>query len=105
VNVAAKSDDVPKAKAHQKLEQLDVAKASVGQDRNDDALGQKGLQTGQASVLEVVAMVLQFVLVDCEPDERRDPSVVCDQMEGDRGLVVGPHPEPVEGPSRSNPSP
>ena len=89
VNVATKADDVAKAKALQKLEQLDVAKASVGQDRDGDALGEQFLQTGQAGVLEVIALVLQFVLVDGEPDERRSPSVVGGQMQGKGGLVVG----------------
>ncbi len=79
VDVATKADDVPKAKVLQKLEQLDVAKASVGQDRDGYILAQQRFQMRQAGVLKVVALVLQFVLVDREPDERRGPSVVGDQ--------------------------
>src|SRR5208337_3119376 len=64
VDAAAKADDVVKAQALQEREQLDVAEAAIGQDRHGQALGQELLQAGQAQVLEIVALVLQFVLVN-----------------------------------------
>ncbi len=39
--------------------------------------------------LEIIALVLQFVLVDGQPDERRGPSVAGDEMQRERGLIVG----------------
>ena len=95
VDVAAKADDVAKAQALQEFEQLDVAEAAVGQDCDDHALGQELLQAGEAQVLEVVALVLQFVLVDGQPQERRGPSVAGDEMQRQRGLVVGVEIGPV----------
>jgi hypothetical protein len=95
VNVAAKADDVSKSQAFQELEQFDVAKAAIGQDRRGHALGQQRLQAGQAQVFEIVALVLQFVLVDGEPEQRRGPAVACDQMQRERGLIVGVEIRPV----------
>ena len=95
MDVAAKADDVSKAQALQELEQLDVAEAAVGQDRHGDALRQERLQPGQAQVLEIVALVLQFVLVDGQPEERGGPSVAGDEMQRERGLVVGVEVGPV----------
>ena len=95
LDVAAKADDVSKAQALQELEQLDVAEAAVGQDRHGHALGQQRLQPGQAQVLEIVALVLQFVLVDGQPEERRGSSVAGDEMQRERGLVVGVEVGPV----------
>ena len=43
----------------------------------------------KAQVLEIVALVLQFVLVDGQPKERRGSSVRGDQMQRERGLIVG----------------
>ena len=81
LDVAAKTNGVVEAEALQKREQLDVAEASIGQDRHGDALGQALLQTGEAGVFEIVARILQFVLVDGEPDQRRGPPVAGDQMQ------------------------
>src|SRR5277367_2551931 len=61
----------------------------VGQDRHGHALRQQRLQAGQAQVFEIVALVLQFVLVDGQPKERRGPAVACDEMQRERGLIVG----------------
>src|SRR4051794_33703771 len=63
MDVAAKADDVLKAKIVQELEQLDVAEAAVGQDRGAHALRQRLLQAAETGVFEIVALVLQFVLV------------------------------------------
>ena len=95
MDVAAKADDVSKAQAFQELEQFDVAEAAIGQDRHGHALGQQRLQAGQAQVLEIVALVLQFVLVDGQPEERRGPSVAGDEMQRERGLIVGVEIGPV----------
>ena len=49
----------------------------------------------QAEVLEVVALVLQFVLVDRQPQERRRPAVTRDQAQSQRRLIVGVEIGPV----------
>ncbi len=95
MNVAAKADDVAEAEAFEEFEQFDVAKAAIGQDRHRHALGQDRLQMRQAEVFEVVALVLQFVLVDRQPQERRRPAVAGDEVQGERGLVVGVEIGPV----------
>ena len=92
---AAKADDVSEAQALQELEQLDVAEGAIGQDRHRHALGQERLQARQAQVLEIVALVFQFVLVDGELEERRGPSVAGDEMQRERGLIVGVGISPV----------
>jgi hypothetical protein len=45
--------------------------------------------------LEVVALVLQFVLVDRQPQERRRPAVARDEVQGQRRLIVGVEIGPV----------
>ena len=89
LDIAAKADGVVKAEAFQKLEQLDVAETSVGQDRYGDAVGQTRFQAGKAEVFEIVARVLEFVLADRQPQERRRASMAGDEMQGQCGLVVG----------------
>jgi hypothetical protein len=81
VDVATKADNVFKMNAFQEFEQFDVAEPAVGQDRHRHALGQQRLQAGLARVLEIVAMVLQFVLVDGQPEQRRGPSVAGNEMQ------------------------
>ena len=83
MNVAAKADDVAEAEAFEEFEQFDVAEAAIGQDRHRHALGQDRLQTRQAEVFEVVALGLQFVLVDRQPQERRRPAVAGDQAQSE----------------------
>ncbi len=95
MDVAAKANDVSEAQALQEFEQLDVAEAAIGQDRHGHALGRQRLQAGQAQVLEIIALVFQFVLVDGQPDERRGPSVAGDEMQRERGLIVGVEVGPV----------
>src|SRR6516225_3816659 len=89
MNVAAKADDIVKAKAVQEFEQFDVAKTAIGQDRRRHALRQKRLQPGQAQILKIVALVLQLILVDGQPKKRRGSPVACDEMQRERGLIVG----------------
>jgi hypothetical protein len=69
--------------------------AAIGQDRHRHALGQHLLQAGQAEVFEVVALVLQFVLVDRQPQERRRPAVAGDEAQSQRRLIVGAEIGPV----------
>ena len=88
MNVAAKADDVTEAEAFEEFEQFDVAEAAIGQDRHRHALGQDRLQTRQAEVFEAVALVLQFVFVDRQPQERRRPAVTRDEAQSQRGLIV-----------------
>jgi hypothetical protein len=63
-----------------------------------DALGQRLLQAVEASVLEVIALDLQFVLVDREPDERRGSCVVRHEMQREGSIDYRRR-------SPSNPSP
>jgi hypothetical protein len=79
----------------EELEQFDVAETAVGQDRRRRAFGQQRLQPRQAQVLEIVALVLQFVLVDGQPEERRRSAVTADEMQGQRRLIVGIEVGPV----------
>ena len=95
MDVAAKADDVAETEAVEEFEQFDVAEAAIGQDRHRHALGQDRLQMRQAEVLEVVALVLQFVLVDRQPQERRRPAVTRDQAQSQRRLIVGVEIGPV----------
>jgi len=89
MNVAAKADDVTEVEAFEEFEQFDVAEAAIGQDRHRHALGQDRLQTRQAEVFDVVALVLQFVLVDRQPQQRRRPAVAGEEGQSERGLIVG----------------
>jgi hypothetical protein len=95
MDVAAKADDITEAEAVEEFEQFNVAEAAIGQDRHRHALGQDRLQTGQAEVFEVVALVLQFVLVDRQPQERRRPAVAGDEAQSQRRLIVGVEIGPV----------
>ena len=65
----------------EKGEQLDVAEAAIGQDRDDGALGQRLGEAEQTEVFIVVALSLQLALEDRQPQQRRRPAVV-----GDGGL-------------------
>ena len=89
VNVAAKADDIVKAKAVQEFEQFDIAKTAIGKNRRRNALGQKRLQPGQAQILEIVALVLQLILVDGQPKQWRGSPVARDEMHCVRALIVG----------------
>ena len=95
MNVAAKADDVTEAEAFEEFEQFDGAEAAIGQDRHRHALGQDRLQTRQAEVFEGVALVLQFVLIDRQPQKRRRPAVTRDEVQSERGLIVGVEIGPV----------
>ena len=86
-NIAAKADDVAEAEPVEELEQLDVAEAPIGQDRHRHIFGKKRLQTAKAEVLEVVALVLQFILAHREPQERRRAAVAGDEVQRERGLL------------------
>jgi hypothetical protein len=97
MDVAAKPDDVGEAQPLEIGEQLGVAEAAIGQDRHRDALGQNLSQTSKAEVLIVVALVFQFVLQDGQPQQRRRPAVVGDQIQGQRRLIVGVKIGPVHG--------
>jgi hypothetical protein len=59
------------------------------QDRRRHPLGQKRLQPGQAQILEIVALILQFILVDGQPKQWCGSPVARDEMQRKRGLIVG----------------
>jgi hypothetical protein len=89
VDIAAKPDDIGEAQLVEKGEQLSVAEAAIGQDRHRDALRQNLGQPRQTQVLVVVAAVLQFVLRHGQPQQRRSPAMACDEVQGERRLIVG----------------
>ena len=97
MDIAAKPDDIVKAQFVEKGEQLDVAEAAIGQDRDDDALGQRLGEAEQAEVFVVVALILQFALEDGQPQQRRRPAVVGDEVQRQGRLIVGVEVGPVHG--------
>ena len=97
VDVAAKPDHIGETQSVEEAEQLGVTKATVGQDRHRNALGQNLRQTSQAEVLEVVAPVFQFILRDGQPEQGRRPAVVGDEVQSERRLIVGVEIGPVHG--------
>jgi hypothetical protein len=79
--VAFEPDHVVEAQVAEEVEQLGVGEAAVGQNGDPDAGGQHLGQPPQASVLIVVAGILQLVLQHAEPDQRRRPAVPGHQLE------------------------
>src|ERR1700735_5152250 len=71
MDIAAEPNDIVKAQFVEKGEQLDVAEAAIGQDRDDGALGQRLGEAEQTEVFIVVALVLQLPLEDRQPQQRR----------------------------------
>ena len=71
MDIAAEPDDIVKAQFVEKGEQLDVAEAAIGQDRDDGALGQRLGEAEQTEVFIVVALSLQLALEDRQPQQRR----------------------------------
>src|SRR5271157_3179636 len=67
MDIAAEPDDIVKAQFVEKGEQLDVAEAAIGQDRDDGALGQRLGEAEQTEVFIVVALILQLALEDRQP--------------------------------------
>ena len=76
MDIAAEPDDIVKAQFVEKGEQLDVAEAAIGQDRDNGALGQRLGEAEQTEVFIVVALSLQLALEDRQPQQRRRPAVV-----------------------------
>jgi len=97
MNVAAKPDDISEAQRIEKAEQLGVAEAAIGQNRHRDASGQNLRQTGEAQVLEIVALVPQLVLQHRQPQQGRRPAVIGDKAQGQCRLIVGVEIRPVHG--------
>jgi hypothetical protein len=93
--VAFEPDHVVEAQVAEEVEQLGVGEAAVGQNGDPDAGGQHLGQPPQASVLIVVAGILQLVLQHAEPDQRRRPAVPGHQLERQGGLPVGVEVGPV----------
>ena len=70
VNVATKADHVAKAKFREKGEQLLITEAAISE-YGDAAVGEYEFgQPPQARILEIVAVKLQFVLPDGQPQQR-----------------------------------
>jgi len=72
----------------QEREQLLVAEAAIGQDGDPAAGWHEFGQAMQAGVLEVVALLREFVLPDAEPLQGRRAAVAGDQAQHQRGRVV-----------------
>jgi len=88
VDVAAKPDDIAKAKIIKEFEQLVVAKAAVREDRHGTTGWHELLQSHEAGVLEIVALLRQFVLPDGQPQKRRRPAVPGHQIERECRLAI-----------------
>ena len=97
MDIAAKPDDIGEPQRVEKVEQLGVAEAAIGQNRHRDALGQHLRKASKAEVLEVVALVFQLVLQDAQPQQGRRPLVVGDKTQGQRRLIVRVEIRPVHG--------
>ena len=97
MDIAAEPDDIVKAQFVEKGEQLDVAEAAIGQDRDDGALGQRLGEAEQTEVFIVVALSLQLALEDRQPQQRRRPAVVGDEVQRQGRLVVRVEVGPIHG--------
>ena len=80
VDIAAKPDNVAKTQIAEELEQFMVAKAAVGEDRDGTFAWHQLLQSEQARVLEVVALIRKFVFPDSQPQQWRRPAMAGHQM-------------------------
>ena len=97
MDIAAEPDDIVKAQFVEKGEQLDVAEAAIGQDRDDGALGQRLGEAEQTEVFIVVALSLQLALEDRQPQQRRRPAVVGDEVQRQGRLVACVEVGPIHG--------
>src|ERR1700689_5106598 len=84
VNVAAKADHVAKAKFREKGEQRLITEAAIGEDGDAAAGGHQFGQPPEARILEIVAVTLQFVLPDGQPQQRGRAAMAGDQVQGER---------------------
>jgi hypothetical protein len=74
------SDYVAKAKFREIREQLLMAEAAIGEHGDTAAGRQEFGEPAQARILEVVALILQFVLSDGQPQQRCGAAVAGDQV-------------------------
>jgi hypothetical protein len=80
MDIAAEPDDMVKAQLAEKGEQLDVAEAAIGLDRDGHALGQRLGEAEQTEVFIVVALVFQLALEHRQPQQRRRSTEVRDEV-------------------------
>ena len=97
VDVAAEADDVVEAQVIQEGEQLVVAEAAVGEDRDGALRRHELLQPRQASVLEGVALLGEFFFPYRQPQQRSGASMRGHQVERERRLSVAIEIGPVHG--------
>jgi hypothetical protein len=106
-DIAAKPDDVAEAPFLEKSEQLAVAKATIGEDRDRDPGRQNLRQPGEAGVLVIVAPLPQLLLPHRQPQQRRRPAMPGHQVQGRCRLPAAIEIGPVQGnddlPPRSHP--
>ncbi|MGD0108915.1 MAG: hypothetical protein ABSC06_33525 [Rhodopila sp.] len=81
MDIAAEPDDVGKAQIIEELEELMVAEAAVREDCHGTTGWHQLLQPHEACVLEIVALLRQFVFPDRQPQERRCPPMPGYQIE------------------------
>src|SRR3954454_20279616 len=72
----------------EKGKQLLIAEAAIGQDGDATARRQQFRQALQAGVLVGTALVLEFVLPDAQPEQRRCPAMAGDRAQHQRHLIV-----------------
>lgn len=89
MHIPFKTNDIGEIKLHlQQLEQLPVAKASVGHHGGKDAVRQTGFQLGQQGALMLVALALEQGLLMGLPEQRRAATVVGLQADDQGGVVI-----------------
>ena len=88
MDVATEANDVVEAKLAKEGEQLLVAEAAIGQDRDTAAGRHEFGQPPQAGVLVIVALVLEFFFPDAQPQQRRRPAMAGNQAQHQRRLIV-----------------
>src|SRR5256885_6646186 len=71
MDIAAKPDEVAEAQVIEEREQLVVAEAAVREDRDGTTGRREFLQSHEAGILEVVALLRKLLFPDGQPQQRR----------------------------------
>src|SRR3954451_4012037 len=97
MDIAAKPDNVAEAQVIEEREQLVVAEAAVREDRDGTTGRREFLQSHEAGILEVVALLRKLLFPDGQPQQRRRPAMFGHQIERKRRLSVAVEIGPVHG--------
>src|SRR4051794_12129249 len=80
MDVATEADNVAEAEPVEKGKQLLIAEAAIGQNGDATARRQQFRQALHAAVLVGTALVLELVLPDAQPEQRRRPAMAGPHM-------------------------